>query len=435
MATDSTELTFVRCPSCRSLVPAISTRCRMCGATIDASSKPDAAERDPKQASRVRQRTMSQPENELSATAGKIREEEAVRPIPAPMPVSEPPPARAAEPSAKPAEVSADPLAAFMVGADETVTEPETAFVPAEDPIVPEEEEPAAIAPVEVAAPRPQPALVVPPPEPPPVREARTAGVATSPELIVESGARGGKSSGLQFGKPAERPAERPAPKPSERPRNEPRARDAEGQSRGMHPRQHNEAGRAEPRSQDAGARRGEHQERAQDRSHERAQERTHDEGRGRGEEARSRPRDEAPAPRPERASRPERTPRPVEPEAAASGVAGRLFGWLVSYARPEGSAIELREGKFFIAQKRTKPQDIVLAEDGVSSPHALCKVSVEGGFIVQDMLSERGVFVRKRATDVYRREEEAVRVEHGDWLRIGDVEFLVSLVAHVGEV
>ena len=30
-----TELTFVRCPSCRSLVPALSTRCRMCGASLD----------------------------------------------------------------------------------------------------------------------------------------------------------------------------------------------------------------------------------------------------------------------------------------------------------------------------------------------------------------------------------------------------------------
>ena len=32
---DSTELTFVRCPNCRSLVPAVSTRCRMCGAPLD----------------------------------------------------------------------------------------------------------------------------------------------------------------------------------------------------------------------------------------------------------------------------------------------------------------------------------------------------------------------------------------------------------------
>lgn len=31
MSSEDTELTFVRCPSCRSLVPAVATRCRMCG--------------------------------------------------------------------------------------------------------------------------------------------------------------------------------------------------------------------------------------------------------------------------------------------------------------------------------------------------------------------------------------------------------------------
>ena len=41
MATDSTELTFVRCPSCRSLVPAVSTRCRMCGAGLEGVAKPN----------------------------------------------------------------------------------------------------------------------------------------------------------------------------------------------------------------------------------------------------------------------------------------------------------------------------------------------------------------------------------------------------------
>ena len=118
-----------------------------------------------------------------------------------------------------------------------------------------------------------------------------------------------------------------------------------------------------------------------------------------------------------------------------ASEVSGRLFGWLVSYRTPEGRATELREGKFFISRRKAKPQDIIIDEEGIGSPHAMCKVSAEGGFIVQDMLSDRGVFLRRRGSDVYRREEEAVKVEHGDWLRIGDVEFLVSLVAHVGEI
>ena len=44
MSTDSTELTFVRCPSCRSLVPAAQKRCRMCGAVLDASGQPERSE-------------------------------------------------------------------------------------------------------------------------------------------------------------------------------------------------------------------------------------------------------------------------------------------------------------------------------------------------------------------------------------------------------
>ena len=59
MSTDSTELTFVRCPSCKSLVPAVSTRCRMCGASLDSSVQSEEKEPPANKASRVRQRTMS----------------------------------------------------------------------------------------------------------------------------------------------------------------------------------------------------------------------------------------------------------------------------------------------------------------------------------------------------------------------------------------
>lgn len=73
MSTDSTELTFVRCSSCRSLVPAVSTRCRMCGASLDAASD-ESAEQDDK-SSRVRQRTMSKPKSQLSSAVQQLREE------------------------------------------------------------------------------------------------------------------------------------------------------------------------------------------------------------------------------------------------------------------------------------------------------------------------------------------------------------------------
>lgn len=430
MATDSTELTFVRCPSCRSLVPAISTRCRMCGATIDASSKPDAAERDLKQASRVRQRTMSQPDNELSAVAGKLRQEavepeplEAVEPAPEPAPVMEVPEPTVAATRAAEVSASDDPLRAFMAGGEEALapsaaTEDFTVSDEVEEPVAPPPK-PVVAAPVVPAA-RPQPTLVSPEPamERPVAREGSKP-QPTSSELIVESGARGARSSGLQFGKPAEKPAT------PERPSREPRPREGEGSPRGMQPRAHHEGPKG-----DAGAGRG------PERS-----DRSPEQGRGRGDEARrhqeaprDRSREEQSQPK-ERGNRSERPQRPAESEAVASDLSGRLFGWLVSYRTPEGRATELREGKFFVSRRKTKSQDIIIDEEGIGSPHAMCKVSAEGGFVVQDMLSDRGVFLRRRGSDVYRREEEAVKVEHGDWLRIGDVEFLVSLVAHVGEM
>src|SRR5690349_6204862 len=68
MTTEETELTFVRCPNCRSLIPAIATRCRMCGAQFEKKPDGDAPAADPsagKGQSRVRQRTISATPDEV----------------------------------------------------------------------------------------------------------------------------------------------------------------------------------------------------------------------------------------------------------------------------------------------------------------------------------------------------------------------------------
>ncbi len=117
------------------------------------------------------------------------------------------------------------------------------------------------------------------------------------------------------------------------------------------------------------------------------------------------------------------------------SAVGGRLVGWLVSYQDPAGSAIELREGKFFVSRSQIKGEnDFIVDHESVSSPHAMMRVS-PGKIAIQDLMSERGVFRRPRGTEVYRPEEEPFTLEHGDWIRFGDIEYLVSLIAHVGEV
>lgn len=43
--------------------------------------------------------------------------------------------------------------------------------------------------------------------------------------------------------------------------------------------------------------------------------------------------------------------------------------------------------------------------------------------------MSDHGVFVRQDELAEYQQEESLVRVSHGDWLRFGEVEFLVIIV------
>ena len=57
-----------------------------------------------------------------------------------------------------------------------------------------------------------------------------------------------------------------------------------------------------------------------------------------------------------------------------------------------------------------------------------------QGGVDLQDLMSDRGVFIRTQDHGAYTRVEERISLGHGDWVRIGDVEFLVVLVPSPGE-
>jgi pSer/pThr/pTyr-binding forkhead associated (FHA) protein len=107
----------------------------------------------------------------------------------------------------------------------------------------------------------------------------------------------------------------------------------------------------------------------------------------------------------------------------------GRLFGWLVSFESPDGRAIELREGKFFITGSSIRGTDLVIEDPSISTPHALMSVSAEHGLLMQDLMSERGVFMRSGDRGQYRREDGVIELKHGDWIRFGDVEFLLTVV------
>jgi hypothetical protein len=106
----------------------------------------------------------------------------------------------------------------------------------------------------------------------------------------------------------------------------------------------------------------------------------------------------------------------------------GRLFGWLVSYENQDGRAIELRAGRFFVTGTSIRGTDLIIEDHSISTPHALMSIT-ENGLQLQDLMSERGTFVRPQGEAQYRREDGVIEVQHGDWVRFGDVEFLVTVV------
>jgi hypothetical protein len=115
-------------------------------------------------------------------------------------------------------------------------------------------------------------------------------------------------------------------------------------------------------------------------------------------------------------------------PEATGSDTA-KLYGWLVSYEAPEGRAMELRQGRFFVTASSIKGSDLVIDHESISTPHALMAINPHRGVHVQDLMSEQGLFVRRGENGEYKQEEGTVALRHGDWLKFGEVEYLVALL------
>jgi hypothetical protein len=107
------------------------------------------------------------------------------------------------------------------------------------------------------------------------------------------------------------------------------------------------------------------------------------------------------------------------------------LIGWLVSYDRRQGHSIEIREGKFFISSRIIKEGDLVIEDESISAPHAMMNASLEG-VKVQDLMSNNGLFIlRGNASHDWKREEDVIRLNHGDWVRFGKISYLVCLIPY----
>ena len=452
MASEPSDLTFVRCPSCRSLVPASAARCRICNNPLDALAQSEGGGEAAKGTGRIRQRTVTAAPQDVISAVVAAKTEKAL--------------AASAAPSVQ-GDDEFDPLGAYLQdleGVDEVVATAPEALQPdrtapaqrAEDDDDDEEDdpfdldlfdEPVVEKPTSAAPeqrPVKQPAVndpfddeitidtVAPKAVVAKEREAEVRPHTPMPAAPrreeqrprgVEAQQGGGQQKGGGEARKNEaRPPQRSEPQRSEPPRSEPQRsermqeqrqnRPAPTQQRAPEPPRAPEPQR--PKRDERDERRQDHNRPAQQQPPEQRHEQRHEQGRRAGDPQ-------------QHATVSERTQASTGPKTGKMRP-GKLFGWLVSYESPDGRAIELREGKFFVTASSIKGTDLILEDPSISTPHALMSIS-EGGFLVQDLMSDHGVFVRHDERAEYQQEESLVRVSHGDWLRFGEVEFLVIIV------
>ncbi len=438
MSSETTELTFVRCPSCRSLVPATATRCRICNNPLEGGKGADESDAA-KAASRIRQKTISASADEVASALAEMGDSAPEAAAPTPPPATQPAPA--ARPPVPPADedVDFDPLGAYLqeleeaeeLGSSETpvvhdplsgATEHAAAqggeeldpfdldiFDEPEDQATPE---PISAAPLREPVEEPVRPAVIAPPQPT-VQEAVKHEPVRAPERVEPSRPKEQQEPRRPFGMPASGGRAAGAPQGA---RSE---RQVEHRPHDQRPR--DDRGQEQRRPKDSPPPRPNNQQNQQQPKRDARGEQRNDAPRGNRGGNEHRPEAQGGGRQPERAQGGSSRPAKVNP--------GRLFGWLVSYENPDGRAIELREGKFFVTGSSIKTTDLVIEDPSISTPHALMSVSGDAGLKVQDLMSERGLFVRSREGGQYRREEGTVEIKHGDWLRFGDVEFLVTIV------
>ncbi len=413
MASESSELTFVRCPSCRSLVPASASRCRICNNPLEASGAASGGDAAKTSGGRVRQRTISAQSDELLAAPDEsaIVADEPIAPQATQAPGEE-----------------VDPLSAFLEELDDAHESPAQASAvadPAPVSAVPSDD----VDPLDLFADL----------DGDPLEEAASHPIQ---QPMAEAHANNDQLDHLAdlldeelIAEPAPEPTPPPAPpkrepppvaaapaekREIEQPRRDPprQQQQQHQQAKGGGQNQKHDRGHSENR----GHREGKHQDGGRDGAR---HEKRHDEHRKGGQQNQHQ----------HNSKHGERSDRPQERAQNQGGPKmgkmrpGRLFGWLVSFESPDGRAIELREGKFFVTGTSIRGTDLVVEDPSISTPHALMSVSSEGGLLIQDLMSDRGVFVRSGDRGQYQREDGIVHVSHGDWIRFGDVEFLVTIV------
>lgn len=445
MSNESSELTFVRCPQCRNLVPAVSTKCRRCGAGLEASAA--APKADPVPDSRVVKYPSGSPQQSVESS----RPERPVAPQSAarPSPVAPMASAKAHAPNgngngnghAAHAEDLDDPLAAFLDQLEEPGLTQPTPIVP------PQVHIPEPIVPVAVAPTEQNPtedfdedysfddfdeelkalfAEEEPVPEAPPAAKpvvAAPVAVSKPTPISVASAVPIAPSDYLDDQDPFDIEPAPIAAEPVSRPvASQLTKAPVEQKPRFIAPIRQ-KAPKVEAPKEVAPAP---------------IQAREQEESEVEVEQVEERVSTKKPAPgalSKETSAKSAATSRAGSSESGAEfsdeekTVPGRLVGWLVSFSSSKGSAYELRTGKFFVSKSSIKKSDFVINHNSVSTPHAMFNVTSVGSVQIQDLMSELGLFIKRRGNQHYRREEDVASLRHGDWIKFGEAEYLVSLL------
>jgi len=123
---------------------------------------------------------------------------------------------------------------------------------------------------------------------------------------------------------------------------------------------------------------------------------------------------------------------QPHRPSFAKPASDGALVGWFVDFKDAKGHSVELREGQFFVTKSKLKENDFVIDHGSISTPHAMIRI-LSNGVEIQDLMSEKGVQVQRFDGSGYKNQDERVKLAHGDWIKLGEVEYQVVLIPQKG--
>lgn len=412
MSAEETELTFIYCPGCRSLIPANASRCKMCGHALkSAEDKKNQTQQNEMQNAASAEAEENRPRQSTASISAeevdRVYESEAVKPV-----MLEKPPAVA--PVAQP--VSAAPVAPREERKEERKVEMPVQSSNGQTREIPRE----------------RPAAEQKPSQPQQSSGMRFGGrerdVLHRDPQAAPAGSQA-RDERRQENRRDDRQDENSENRRDKKKKNrDDRAEFSERQPNEARHEQRNDRPRSDqPRNERNDQPRKEVREEVMNNQRE-ARQNFESQGESRFEQRqepqRQEPRREAPVVQQQRPQQ-----APAAPVAPAVQVAeGVLVGWFVRWdGDAKGSSREIRSGRYFISGEQLRPTDLVIAEAGLSVPHCLMRAG-NGSLMIQDLMSESGTEI-KRANGGFQSVDEACAVQHGDIVRFGDFEVMVCLL------